>query len=106
VWKGPALVDGKPWPVVSDSAIWLPPGRHTIEPAASHPPLRVLDFNGELRGATVRADGAVELRYQSASRAIAILERKPAWVEVDGPVQLLDAGALLLPAGEHTVTMR
>ncbi len=30
---GPALVDGKPWPIASDDTVWLMPGPHVIEPA-------------------------------------------------------------------------
>jgi hypothetical protein len=37
LWTGPALVDGKLWPVASDTVVWLPPGPHVIQPgSASH----------------------------------------------------------------------
>jgi hypothetical protein len=51
-WDGPALVDGRPWPVASAKVIWLPAGTHTIEPASKAAPARVLDFNGELVSAS------------------------------------------------------
>ena len=50
-WKGPALVDGKPWPIAGNDAVWLIPGPHVIEPAAQALPMRVLDFNGHDRKA-------------------------------------------------------
>ena len=34
LWTGEgALVDGKPWPMLSKTAVRLPPGPHTIETA-------------------------------------------------------------------------
>src|SRR5579872_1737846 len=46
-WQGPALVDGKPWPVLNDKTLWLPRGPHSIEPSAKTTALRLLDFNGD-----------------------------------------------------------
>ena len=37
-WKGPALVDGKPWPFASESTVWLTPGAHAIETPRSRSP--------------------------------------------------------------------
>src|SRR6185369_6242710 len=44
-WKGPALVDGQPWPVADDDTLWLPPGPHSVEPGARHAPLRLVRLN-------------------------------------------------------------
>jgi hypothetical protein len=106
LWTGPALVDGKPWPVLSDKVLWLPRGAHSIEPGAQTVPLRVLDFNGELKSAKVIA-GGVEVAYQSNARAMATLENKAGRVEVDGvEVKPEYAGAvLILPRGQHLVTL-
>ncbi|MGH9658020.1 MAG: hypothetical protein ACRD96_05710 [Bryobacteraceae bacterium] len=110
-WQGPALVDGRSWPVISGSVVWLPAGRHTVEHGGAATPLRIVDFNGELESAEVTADG-VRLRYQSGSRAIAIVERRPAMVEIDGVparAEALESGrnwAVLLPRGRHGVVMR
>jgi hypothetical protein len=105
-WKGPAQVDGRPWPVANDTTVWLPPGAHVIEPAANPPALRVLDFTGDLRSAKALSDG-VELTYQSNARAMAVLERRVSRVEIDGEsVEPSWIGnVLLLPRGQHLVTL-
>jgi hypothetical protein len=43
------------------------PGAHAIEPASQAPPLRVLDFNGDLKMAAVTPQG-IEFAYQSSAR--------------------------------------
>ena len=102
--QGPAQVDGKPWPFSSDSTVWLPKGVHEIERTMQAPPLRVPDFNGELRSAKATATGA-EFSYQSSARAMAVLEKKPTKLEIDGvaaaPEMIGDT--LLLPKGQHIV---
>ncbi len=107
LWKGPALVDGKLWPVAGGSAILVPAGMHTIEPASADPPIRVVDFNGDLRSAKSEA-GAIEFAYQSSSRALARLDRTPGQIEIDGaPVQLrMHGDVLVLPRGQHIVTVK
>jgi len=105
-WHGPALVDGKAWPIGNDSTVWLPRGPHAIEPATREVPLRVLDFNGDLKSAKSTPDGA-EFAYQSSARAMATLDRAPRRVEIDGvevKAQMLGA-VLVLPRGQHLVTM-
>lgn len=108
-WSGPAKVNGRLWPVADPDTLWLPPGPVAIEQAATPPPLRVLDFNGDLKTAAVLPSG-VELSYQSSHRAAAVLDRLPAAVEIDGapatPVWHSANGrhTLLLPRGQHVVT--
>jgi hypothetical protein len=107
-WEGPALVNGKPWPARDDATLWLPPGAHAIEPAAHEVAWRVLDFNGTVRSAAESRSG-VELAYESAARAIAVLNFRPARVEVDGVEMKTDAMesggrfVLLLPRGQHLI---
>ena len=105
-WKGPALVDGKPWPFASDAAVWLVPGAHVIEPAPQPVPLRVLDFNGDLKTAAITA-GGVEFAYKSNARALALLERAPARLEIDGVERAaeMSGNVLLLPRGQHLVNL-
>ena len=107
-WEGAALVDGRLWPVRDGERVWLPPGEHTVAPAASAPPASVLDFTGTIESASSVADG-IELAYSSGARALAILDRKPVRLNLDGREEALDligevegAWVLRLPRGRHT----
>lgn len=107
-WTGGALVDGRLWPVLDGGTVWLPGGSHTVESTVLQPPLRILAFNGDLHSATA-ADGAVEISYESGSRALALLDTTPASVEIDGEAvvtDLLPGNVLRLPRGQHIVTIR
>jgi len=109
-WMGGAKVDGRLWPLVDDNAVWLPAGAHSIEPADAAPPLKVLALNANLRsaGATTRT---VEFAYQSSARALALVDKRPRVIEVDGElakIEVHDAGSaylLLLPRGQHLVSI-
>jgi len=107
-WPGAARLNGQLWPASDGEAVLLPAGRHWIEPSTEAPVARLVDFNGDLQ-AISPIPGGLEFSYASDSRAIAILDRKPLRVEVDGaltPVELLQDGeywALLLPRGQHVV---
>jgi len=104
-WTGPALVDGKPWPVGSDSVVWLAPGAHSIQPAAVKPVLRLIDLNAELHSAAAVA-GGMEFAYQSSARALGTFETPPAVFQIDGmeahPTML--GNVVILPRGQHVVT--
>lgn len=102
--KGPALVDGHPWPLADDDTVWLPRGVHTMERTAKTPPVRILAFNGDVRSAAI-VPGGVEIAYQSGARALAKLERMPRRVEIDGAEvrQRMIGNVLILPRGQHTV---
>ena len=105
-WKGPAMVNGRLWPVYGDTALWLPPGPQTVETAAKAAPYRILDFNGDLRTAALTAHG-VELSYRSSARALAHVERAPKSVQVDGldmPPEM-NGDIVVLPKGQHIVTL-
>jgi hypothetical protein len=107
-WKGPAAVNGRPWPAADDATVWLPAGRHTVAPADSPPVARLLYLNGDLLSATVTQD-AIEFEYRSRAQAIALLNAKPGRILLDGaaaPVAVLKATrhfSLLLPKGTHRV---
>jgi hypothetical protein len=107
-WTGPAMVDGRSWPVSDGKTVWLTPGAHVIEPDAQFTPLRIVDFNGELRSARAIHDG-VEFSFSSSARAMLMLDSKPASIEIDGePAELVFIAdkVLLLPRGQHIVTIR
>jgi hypothetical protein len=107
-WPGPAQVDGRPWPVADNEFVWIPTGRHRIEPAAESPPLRLLHLTADLVNARVVPSG-LEFEYRSRSRVAALVDTAPARIEVDGRPATpprFEAGshvALLLPAGHRTV---
>jgi hypothetical protein len=107
-WKGPALVDGRPWPIASGDTLWLMPGPHVIEPAppTQAPLMRVLDFNGDLKMAGVTPQG-IEFAYQSTARAMALVEHAPAKLEIDGVEHIPDmaGNVLLLPRGQHLISL-
>ena len=108
-WKGGAMLDGKIWPAADDSTVWIPAGTHTVEPAPSGSGARLLRLNGELRSARVVADWGLEFSYESAARALASFDKAPREIRVDGALLKPELGspdALLLPRGQHTVTIR
>jgi hypothetical protein len=109
-WQGPALVNGRLWPVHDQTTLWLPAGPIVVELAAKDPALRMLDFNGNLRSAAVSATG-LEFSYQSNARAAAVLNKRPLKLEVDGSSSgqpILESGpnfVVLLPRGQHVVAI-
>ena len=114
-WNGPANVNGKPWPYQSDTAVWLPAGRYTVTPRETKPALRLIDFNGTIRGVEevpIGEASGISFIYKSGSRAIAVVDKKPGAIWIDGkeaqPTALPrrdGSVAFLLPAGEHWVTI-
>lgn len=111
LWKGPVLVNGRLWPASDGSRVWLPAGPQVVEAAPQEPPTRLLDFNGDLRTASSLPNG-LELAYHSSSRALALLDRRPVQLQIDGVAQALPPACatlpctLLLPRGQHLVTIR
>jgi hypothetical protein len=107
-WQGPALVNGRPWPVHDQTTLWLPAGANVIEPAAKDPAVRMLDFNGNLRSASASPTG-LEFSYQSNASALAVLNFRPRKIEVDGSPSaqaILESGpnfVVMLPRGQHLV---
>ena len=110
-WKGPARVNGRPWPAADGSLVWLPPGAQTVEPASAEPAARILDFNGEL-GSAASLPGGIQLTYKTPSRAIAVLDRKPVRQQIDtveAPLGWIDSAGpfiVALPRGQHLVVLR
>jgi len=103
-WRGPALVDGEPWPVADDETVWLPAGVHTVEPARDRLECtHLVRLNADLKSARVASGGGLEFKYQSVSRAIAILDRAPQHLRIDGVEDGQRGTTILLPRGEHTV---
>ena len=102
-WKGPAKVDDLPWPVRDDETLWVPAGPHTIEPAAAATPSpRLLHLSADLKAARVLSPDSIEFSYRAQSRAIALLDRAPRKIQIDGEDAPL---SLMLPRGQHVVTV-
>jgi len=107
-WKGDALVDGRPWPASDGETVWLPAGTHSVEPAQPATSARLIRLNGELTAARTKPTGELEFSYRSASRAIAVLDRAPKTLRIDGSeckLEMAGPNTLLLPRGTHLVTI-
>src|SRR5581483_7754660 len=100
-----ALVDGKPWPVMSAEAVFLPAGIHTVEPGPKRDAIAVVDLNAKLRSAAVESGRRIAFEYSSDSRAIVRFDRKPSRVDVDGEVvpacEMQGECSVMLPRGAH-----
>ena len=107
-WQGPAIVNGRLWPVHDQTTLWLPAGPNVIEPAQKDPAFRMVDFNGNLRSANASAAG-LQFSYQSNARAVAVLNTRPTKLEIDGSASdqtILESGSsfvVMLPRGQHVV---
>jgi hypothetical protein len=106
-WSGPALVDGKVWPVVNNDIVWLPAGTHSVQQGSNAAGLRLLDFNAELISASAQADG-IQFAYWSSAQALAVLERAPKRVEIDGAEAhpAVNGAVITLPRGQHLVSLQ
>jgi hypothetical protein len=109
-WSRPARVDGRLWPAWDGDTVWLPGGEHTVDPASETPAVRLVDFNGDLAAASVHP-GELEISYRNTARALAILDRRPRKVEIDGSQResrvILSDGRFIvfLPRGQHVATI-
>ena len=102
------MVDDLPWPVADGENLWLPPGAHAVEAGKDVPALHMLRLNADLQDARGIGANGVEFSYESSARAIAIFDRKPLKLSVDGaeePLQFAGPNTILLPRGQHVVTI-
>ena len=97
----PVTVNGRPWPFWDGATAWLPPGAHSVEPAAWKPSVRLVDFNGRLRSLDALAQG-FEFSYSSDARAWAVFDAVPGRIEVDEQ-SVPPRQHLALPRGQHLV---
>jgi hypothetical protein len=107
-WKDAALIDGRPWPASDGETVWLPAGTHSVEPAPPGASVRLIRLNGDLIAARSRPAGEIEFSYRSAARAIAVLDRAPNRITIDGSeckLEMAGPTTVLLPRGEHLVTI-
>ena len=107
-WKGAAMVDDLPWPVADGETLWLPPGAHAVESANEVAGVRMVRLNADLQAARRVNPTTLEFSYLSAARAIAVFDRRPLRVVVDGAEespQFAGPKTILLPRGQHFVTI-
>ncbi len=107
-WRGPARVNGKPWPVWDGETAWLPAGRHIIEPGSEAPALRLTGLTADLLSASSLPRG-LDFTYRGQARVLALFNARPAALWVDGsPVRIealdrADGVLLRLPAGRRHI---
>jgi hypothetical protein len=107
-WKGPALVDGQLWPAADEDTVWLPAGAHSVEPSDRPRGARLVRLNADLKAARAVNATTIEFAYQTTARAIAVLDRAPLRAQIDGseePLQRAGPNTILLPRGQHVVTI-
>jgi uncharacterized protein YdaL len=104
------------WPAWGENFLSLPAGKYRITPAAkrftpvdtSVLDLRLLRFTGNLESIKPTSRG-VEFAYESSTRVLALFNRRPFEIHVDGnvaaeaPVPDSGANSVHLPSGRHTV---
>ncbi|MCX6623652.1 MAG: hypothetical protein NTY38_21810 [Acidobacteria bacterium] len=109
-WDGCALVDGRTWAAQAGGRVWIPGGTHVLEPGAC-PASRLVELNGDLQNATATS-GSVDFSYRSQARALAVLERKPLEIEIDGQAVKCEVTegprgfVVSLPRGQHLVSVK
>ena len=102
------MVDDLPWPVRDGDTLWLPPGAPCDRSGEGDAGLRIVRLNAELQDARRLSANCVEFAYESTARAIAVLDRRPLKLSLDGreePLELAGPNTVLLPRGQHLVTI-
>ncbi|MDR3674202.1 MAG: hypothetical protein P4N24_01845 [Acidobacteriota bacterium] len=108
-------LDGKEWPLRSDSQVLIPAGEHRVSTRpdsmpSDQSPLRIEGINGTVLSAE-QSGKRVRLTYESRGRCYVMLNRTPATVLVDGApgvAQVLSSNGrvcVVLPQGKHTVEL-
>ncbi|HEX6546494.1 MAG TPA: hypothetical protein VF023_09315, partial [Bryobacteraceae bacterium] len=107
-WRGPAEVDGKPWPLKDAAGVLIPRGKHRLSVGISDPPVTIGEFNGSI--GTVAVEGnTVEISYVNSTRVLVLPSCPVASIDVDGspywpPANGGRSAPVVLPAGEHFVS--
>lgn len=109
-WDGPAKVNGRLWPAMDRSTVWLPAGTHVIESTGQAPEMRLVDLSGSLETAAC-VPGGLQFSYRGSSRSFAVVDKRPARIEIDGveetlePMERDDGFVIALPRGQHLVSL-
>ena len=105
-WQDGASVDGQAWPVADGQTLWIPAGSHAVASIPQAPGLRLLRLNGDLKAARILNPGEIEFSYESTTRAIALFDRPPQRIAIDGagrPIFRAGPASVLLPPGQHII---
>jgi hypothetical protein len=99
-------LDGNPWPCVNEGDVLVPAGSHLItvrNSQESHKP-RLIKLNGDIAEARYGKQAEIEFAYSSSGPAIAIFDRVPKALQLDGSA-ISQAGTawIRLPRGSHKV---
>ena len=114
----PMLIDNEPAGSFSKGLLVIPAGEHTISKgnfyhkllSIGHSTARIVDCSADLLRATIKSLG-LEITYRAHGRTVIVIDEKPLKVRVDGnkisiqPERGISGWALMLPRGEHTVTI-
>lgn len=109
-------VNGQVWPGWGEAAIVMPAGKHQISPVErkfqlmdkSILDIRLLRFSGDMDSLMPTQQG-FEFAYDSPLRTIALLNREPHDIQIDGrkadaqPVSNAGNWSIRLPSGKHRV---
>jgi hypothetical protein len=109
-------VNGRIWPGWGENAVFIPAGKHQISPVErkfqlmdkSALDIRLLRFSGDMDSLTPTQQG-FEFTYDSTLRTIALLNREPHEIQIDGrktdvqPVAYAGNWGIRLPSGKHRV---
>ncbi len=109
-------VNGRIWPGWGENSIFMPAGKNQISPIErrfqlmdkSALDMRLLRFSGDMDSLSPTQQG-FEFAYDSTLRTIALLNREPHEIQIDGrktdvkPIAYAGNWNLLLPSGKHRV---
>lgn len=104
-WKGPAMVNGQPWPYRDATTLWLPAGKHRISPTGTTQSLLESCNGATILSLSANANG-LEFAYESSSRTYCRLGANPKEVELDGAPAAVGKQTLVLPRGQHIVILK
>jgi len=110
LWAAGFRVNGKLWPCGAEDVVLLPAGAHRVTaapPSGKSPSLpRLVRLAGELLDAQYESARTIRFSYRSRARAIAVFDRAPRTVTVDGRSLAAYPTMLLPPGGPHVVRVR
>ncbi len=104
-WKGPATVDGQPWPFRDAETLWLPAGRHAVAAVGNAQPL-LEGCNGARILSLTTTGNIVELAYESSSRTYCRFASPPKDIEFDGVAFKSTGSQVILPKGQHIASIQ